>query len=291
LQILNRRAEADGEVCSQKGDYKMPYVTSHDGTSLFYRQWGDGPPVILMHAWAMNSDVWQSQMIELSQRGVSCIAYDRRGHGRSDDPGRGYDFDSLADDLDALLQHLDLRNVTLVGHSMSNGECVRYLTRHGNSRVARMVMVAPSLPYMLKTPDNPDGPNDKDQLDGWRTVWKKSFAEWLGQAVPSAFSPDTPPARIQSTIEMMTRCTLQAAIETNVTLAETDFRGELPDIKIPTLILHGDQDSSCPLEVTGCKVAKLIRGSQLKVYQGARHSIIMSHLDQMVGDILSFLNS
>lgn len=171
---------------------------------------------------------------------------------------------------------------------MSAGECVRYVTRHGRQRISRMIMVSPSLPFMLKTADNPDGPNDKDQLIAWRTAWKRNFSEWLGQAVPIAFGPDTAPVRIQATIQMMMRCTVQAAIETNVALAETDFRRELPNFKVPTLILHGDLDQSCPLEVTGRRAAKLIPGCILKVYEGGRHSIVSSHIDRLVGDIMEF---
>lgn len=265
----------------------MPCFNSHDGTGLFYRQWGDGPPLVFLHAWAMNSEVWQPHMLELSRRGFSCVAYDRRGHGRSDDPGGRYDYDALSDDLAALLQHLDLRQVVLVGHSMGNGESVRYLTRHGYDRVARVVMIAPALPFMLKTPDNPDG-TDKAQLESWRATWQRNFPEWLGQVVPPAYAAGAPQERIQWTIRMMLQCTVQAAIETNVASAETDFRAELPDIKVPTLILHGDMDQSCSLETTGRRVAQLIPESRLKVYPGGRHSIIGSHVDQIIGDILEF---
>ena len=269
----------------------MPYFSASDGASLFYRRWGAGSPVVFLHGWALNSEAWQSQMIALSQQGLSCIAYDRRGHGRSDDPGEGYDYDSLADDLNALMERLDLREATLVGHSMGNGESVRYLTRHGGGRVARLAMIAPALPFILRTPDNPGGPNERGQLDAWRGAWKNNYVEWLSQAVPAAFGADGSPDRIQWAMRMMLQCTIQAAIGTNVASAETDFRNELPQIKVPTLIIHGDEDVSTPLEATGRKVAQLIAGSQLKVYQGARHSLIGSHADQLNRDILAFVRN
>ena len=203
-------------------------------------------------------------MLELSQGGFNCIALDRRAHGRSDDPGHGFDFNSLADDINALLVHLDLDRATLVGHSIGGAECVRCVARHGDARVARLVLIAPSLPFMLKTADNSDGPNEKEVLESWRAIWKTNFADWLAQALPSGFGPDVPAERIQRTLWMMMKCTIQAAIETNVALAETDFRPELPSIKLPTLILHGDQDTSCPIEVTGSRAAQLIAGSRLR---------------------------
>jgi non-heme chloroperoxidase len=276
--------------CAQRRR-KLPYFESHDGTSLFYRRWGVGAPIIFLHAWALNSDVWQPHMIELSERGFSCIALDRRAHGRSDDPGCGFDFDSLSDDVSALLRHLSLTGVTLVGHSIGSAECIRCLTRHGSARVARLVLIAPSLPFMLKTTDNPDGPNEKRVLEGWREIWKTNYADWLAQALPSGFDPDVTPDRIQRTLRLMLQCTVQAAIGTNVALAETDFRSELPRVGVPTLILHGDQDVSCPVEATGRRVAKLISGSQLKIYEGARHGIIATHAKEVSNDIADFIGA
>jgi non-heme chloroperoxidase len=267
----------------------LPYFNSFDGTSLYYRRWGCGAPILFLHAWALNSDAWQPQMMELSQRGFSCIALDRRAHGRSDDPGRGFDFNSLADDVDSLLRHLDLSGVALVGHSIGGAECVRCVTRHGSARIARLVLIAPSLPFMVKTPDNPDGANDPAVLASWREIWKTNYADWLAKALPQGFDPDVAPNRIRWTLRMMLQCTVQAAIETNVALAETDFRSELPRVGVATLILHGDRDASCPVEVTGQKVARLISGSRLKIYEGARHAIISSHAKQVSQDIQDFM--
>jgi non-heme chloroperoxidase len=266
----------------------VPYFNTHGGTSIYYRRWGSGTPIVFLHAWALNSEVWQSPMIQLSEQGFSCIAMDRRAHGRSDDPGGGFDYDSLADDLDALLQHLDLSGVALVGHSMGAAEAVRYISRHGSYRVRRLILLAPALPFLLKTVDNPDGMSDSATLQSWRTIWKTNFTDWLAQALPSGLDPNTSPERAQRTLQIMLQCSVQAAIATNVASAETDFRGELPRLDVPALILHGDQDVSCPLEATGRKVAALIPRSRLKVYEGARHGFIASHLKQVCQDVAEF---
>jgi non-heme chloroperoxidase len=267
----------------------MPYFTSHDGAELFYRRWGDGAPIVLAHAWALNADAWQPQMIALSERGFSCIAFDRRGHGRSDDPGAGYDLDSLADDLNALVERLDLTEITLVGHSIGAQESVRYLTRHGDRRVARLVLIAPSLPYLLRTADNPDGPNDPGTLEAWREMWKTHYVEWLAQALPPNFAHDVAPQRLAQAMHTMLQCTVQAAIGTNIASNEADQRAELRRVAVPTLILQGDNDASCPLDVTGRKVEALICGSRLKIYPGGLHAIIASHAREVVDDISNFI--
>jgi non-heme chloroperoxidase len=267
----------------------LPYFTSHDGTELFYRRWGAGAPIVLAHAWALNADGWQPQMIGLSERGFSCIAFDRRGHGRSDDPGAGYDLDSLADDLHALVERLDLTEITLVGHSIGAQESVRYLTRHGDRRVARLVLIAPALPYLLRTADNPDGPNDPATLEAWREMWKTHYVEWLAQALPAGFASEVAPQRLEQTLHAMLQCTIQAAIGTNIASNEADQRAELRSVAVPTLILHGDKDASCPLEATGRKVEALIGGSRLKIYPGGLHAIIASHAREVVDDISDFI--
>lgn len=267
----------------------MPMVTAKDGTQLFARSWGDGPPVVFAHGWAMNSDVWQPQMALVAAHGFRAIAYDRRGHGRSDDPGRGYDYDTLADDLAAVLEHFGAAEATLVGHSMGNGEIVRCLTRHGPGRAARVVMVAPSLPYPLVGPHNPEGTTTEEAVTATRAAILTGFADWLGQVAPPAFGPDAGPERIGQTVRMMLQCNLKAAIETNVANVETDFRDELRRLALPTLILQGDADNLAPLASTGGRVATLVGGARLKVYPGGLHTIITSHAAQIADDIVAFV--
>ena len=156
----------------------MPFVQTHDDVSLFFRDWGEGEPVVFCAAWALSSIAWQYQMVAMVDSGRRAVAYDRRGHGRSDDPGGGYDYDTLADDLAQVLTSLDLHGVTLVAHSMGSGEAVRYLSRHGAERVDRLVLVAPTTPFLLRTSDNPDGV-DGAMFAGRRDEWRRDFAQWL----------------------------------------------------------------------------------------------------------------
>ena len=269
----------------------MPFIQTRDRAGLFYRDWGVGKPVVFVHSWAVNSDLWQYQMVHLAANGFRCVAFDRRGHGRSTDPGRGYDFDTLADDLAAVLDQLNLRDVTLVGHSMGCAEIARYLTRHGASRISRIALVAPSLPFAMKTADNPDGV-DKNALDAMRASWSRGeFPKWLGENARPFFAPETSQQMVDWGIRLCLQTSLQAILECNRLDVEVDFRPELPAIKVPTLIIHGDHDVSAPLDFTARRVAKLVPGSKLKIYEGGPHGLMFTHTDQLNADLLDFVKS
>src|SRR5262245_27745239 len=165
-------------IASTEKTLRTPFIVTRDGANLFYKDWGNGKPVVFVHSWALDSDMWQYQMIHLAGQGLRCIAYDNRGHGRSSDPGQGYDYDTLADDLAAALDHLNLRDVSLVSHSMGCGVVVRYLSRHGSRRIAGAALVAPTTPFLLKTEDNPDG-LDKKIFEQLRAMWSRDFPKWL----------------------------------------------------------------------------------------------------------------
>lgn len=267
---------------------RTPFIVTSDGASLFYKDWGAGKPVVFVHSWATNSDLWQYQMIHLADQGLRCVAYDSRGHGRSSDPGRGYDYDTFADDLGAVIEQLKLREVTLVGHSMGCGMVVRYLSRHSDKRVARVALVSPSLPFLLKTEDNPDGV-DKSVFERLRAGWSKDFPKWLADNARPFFTPETSPEMVQWGVRMCLQASLKALIDCNRADTETDFRAELPKITAPTLIIHGDKDMSTPLELTGRKTARLIPGSQLKVYEGAPHGLMFTHMDRFNRDLFAFI--
>ncbi|HKM99086.1 MAG TPA: alpha/beta hydrolase [Candidatus Binataceae bacterium] len=267
---------------------RMPYLETADGTTLFYKDWGAGTPIIFVHSWSANSDMWQYQMTPLVAQGTRCIAYDRRGHGRSSQPGRGYDYDTLADDLAAVIEQLDVRNATLVGHSMGAGDIARYLSRHGASRVDRIVFLAPTLPFILQTPDNPAGV-PKEFFDEVRAQWSKDFPKWLADNARPFFAPDTSAAMIEWAVAMSAQCPIKVAIDCNRAVTETDFRGELPKITVPTLIIQGDKDVSVPLDFTGRRTAELIPGSHLKVYEGAAHGLMFTHIDRLNGDLIEFV--
>lgn len=267
---------------------KTPFIATRDGASLFYKDWGNGKPVVFVHSWALNSDMWQYQMIHLAGQGLRCVAFDKRGHGRSSDPAQGYDYNTLADDLAAVIEQLNLREVTLVGHSMGGGEIVRYLSRHGARRIARAALVAPTTPFILKTADNPDGV-DKSVFEQLRAMWRKDFPKWLADNARPFFSPETSPEMIQWGMRMGLQASLKALIDCNRAVVETDFRAEAPKITTPTLIVHGDKDVSAPLELTGRKTARLIPGSKLIVYEGAPHGLFITHMDRLNRDLLAFI--
>jgi non-heme chloroperoxidase len=265
-----------------------PYIERPDGTSLFFKDWGKGDPVVFVHSAGNSSDVWAHSMIHIVKQGFRCVAFDRRGHGRSSVPGGGYDYDTLADDLAGVIDAFDLQRATLVGHSMGCGEVVRYLARHGSRRVARIALVAPTLPFLLRTSDNPSG-IPKDYFEHIRAEWARDYPKWLAANAAPFFTPETSKEMIQWGISLAYQTSLHAAIESNVAVTETDFREELRKINIPTLIVHGTADKSCPLEMTGKPTASLIPGCELKIYEGAPHGVLLTHVEQLNKDLMQFL--
>jgi non-heme chloroperoxidase len=271
----------------------MSFVTTRDNVTLFYHDWGAGEPVVFCAAWALSSVAWQYQMISIVDSGRRAVAYDRRGHGRSDDPGRGYDFDTLADDLATVIEHLELRGVTLVAHSMGSGEAVRYLTRHGDDRVDRLVLLAPTTPFLLNTPDNPDGV-DGSLFAARRDEYRRDFAQWIvesegpyvGDGLPGCWV--SPLLREQTKADMLTT-TLQAAIDFQRSGAETDFRDELAKLRVPTLVIQGDADASAPLPLTGARTAALVADCRLVVYKNAPHGLYLTHRERVDRNLLAFI--
>lgn len=266
----------------------MAYLETREGIRLYYKDWGTGKPVVFVASWALNSDMWQYQMTPLARQGLRCVAYDRRGHGRSDQPDGGYDYDTLADDLAEVIERLDLREVTLVGHSMGGGEVVRYLSRHGDSRIARVALLAPAVPFLLKTAANAEG-LDANVFEQRRAAWSTDFPDWLKENARPLFAPEISPAMLQWLVNLCLQSSLKAVIDSSYAIAETDFRAELSAITVPTWILQGDADLSTPLELTGRKVAQLLPGSVLKIYEGAPHGLMFTHRERLKDDLLAFL--
>lgn len=267
-----------------------PFVTAEDGTQLYFKDWGEGRPVVFISSWSANADMWQYQMAPMAAAGFRCVAYDRRGHGRSSQPSTGYDYDTLADDLAAVIDDRELCGATLVGHSMAAGEIVRYLSRHGKGRVARVVLIAPTTPFVLQTPDNPDGvPNA--MFEQVRAQLAADFPRWLADNADPFFVPETSPAMRAWVLGLSLQCSLVAALGCNHVFCETDFRAELPKISVPTLVIHGDKDASTPLELTGRRTAKLIPGAELKVYEGAPHGLMFTHMERLNRDLIAFAQS
>jgi non-heme chloroperoxidase len=288
-------AGSDSAVSAQPGPSRTKarigdFIETTDGVRLAYTDWGAGKPVVFVHAWALPSPMWDYQVGALSEQGLRCIAYDRRGHGRSSKPNFGYDCDTLADDLSALLAELDLNGVTLVSHSFGSAEVVRYLSRHGAGRIAKIVLIAPAaLPFVTKTADNPNG-IPAEQLEFFRTkVLQADFPKWLEDGKKAFFVAETSSSLQDWVKELMLSTPLPVAIETNRRISSTDFRKELPGITVPTLIIHGDEDASAPIDLTGRPTAALIPKAQFKIYEGAPHGIFLTHKDRLNADLLGFI--
>jgi non-heme chloroperoxidase len=263
-------------------------IATAGGATLFLRDWGSGKPVVFVAGWALPSDMWSYQMVPLSTQGLRCIAYDRRGHGRSSDPGRGYDYDTLADDLAAVMQSLDLQAVTLVGYSFGCGEVVRYLTRHGSSRVARILLLAPvATPCPQKSPDNPDGLDPAIFDDFRRNHLLRDFPKWMADNAGPFVVKETSPQMVDWIMGMMQRCSLQALFECSVASSSTDFRSELTKITLPTLVIQGDKDIN-GIDRTGRKTAEMIPGARFEIYEGAPHGLFVTHMDRLNADLLKF---
>jgi pimeloyl-ACP methyl ester carboxylesterase len=267
-----------------------PFVETRDGTRLFHLDWGTGKPVVFLHAWGLNADLWGYQMTELVERGLRCVAYDRRGHGRSSDPGRGYDFDTLADDLATVLDRLDLRDVTLVGHSMGGGEIARYLSRHGTKRVSRAVLTSAITPIVGRLPDYPQG-NDPKASEALIAALKHDRPATFAGGVALFTGPDATvsPAMSQWVVNQFLRCSPKAAIDCTRAIAKADFRPDMRAFTIPTLVIHGDADQINPLDKTGRPTAEAIRGSELKIYEGGPHGLTITHKDRFTQDVLAFV--
>jgi len=263
-------------------------IRTPDGVGLFHRDWGDGPPVVFVASWSLPSDSWAYQMLALSEAGCRCVAYDRRGHGRSDDPGRGFDFDTLAGDLAAVLEALDLRGATLVGFSMGTAEIVRYLTRHGTSRVARIALIGTTTPMLAHAADNPLGVDPAVFEAFRREALMRDFPGWIDDNMVPFVTPDTPPGLRNWVRDMALRTSGKALLACNRTLTQADFRAELPALTMPALVIHGERDMTCPLDLTGRPTAALIPGARLTVYEGAPHGLFLTHMQRLNADLLAF---
>ena len=274
----------------------MGWITTSDGTRIYYKDWGDGPPVVFSHGWPLNADSWEAQMLFLASRGFRCIAHDRRGHGRSSQPWHGNEMDGYADDLAALIETLGLERIALFGFSTGGGEVARYIGRHGTRRVARAGLISAVPPLMLKTPDNPGG-LPIEVFDGLRA---QSIADrsqlYRDLASGPFFGANRPGARVsQGMIDAFWRQGMQAghknALDCIKAFSETDFREDLVKFDVPTLILHGDDDQIVPIGAAALASAKLVKGATLKVYPGAPHGITDTHKQQLCDDLLAFLRA
>ena len=269
--------------------------TTPDGTVIYYKDWGTGPAIVFSHGYPLSSDAWENQMMFLLQHGYRVVAHDRRGFGRSSQPGHGYDFNTFADDLAGLLDALDLAEVALVGHSMGGGEVARYVGRHGEKRLSKLAFVAAVTPFLLRTADNPEGAAI-EIFDGMRAAVQADRSQWNKDASIPYYSYNRDGARLSEGVrdeywrQGMTTGVL-AAYEAIGAFSETDFRNDLERITIPTLILHGSDDQIVPIQISGDRTAKIVRHAELLVYEGAPHGLLATHRDRVNADLLAFLKS
>ncbi len=273
----------------------MPTVTTRDDVKIYYKDWGSGRPVVFCHGWPLNADAWDDQMKCVADQGFRGIAHDRRGHGRSEQPWDGYDFDTFADDLNDLITALDLRDITLVAHSMGGGELARYIGRHGTARVGKAVLLSAIPPLMLKTDANPEGVPAKVFEDIKGGILAERSQYWRDVS-ESFFGANRPGNKVtQGNRDAFWSMAMQENIEASVkcvdAFARTDFTEDLKKFDVPTLVVHGDDDQIVPIDATGRKSVGLIPGATLKVYEGGPHglALVPGYKEKFNKDLLAFL--
>ena len=270
-------------------------VTTTDGAILYYKDWGTGPAVVFSHGYPLSSDAWENQMMFLLQHGYRVIAHDRRGFGRSSQPSEGYDYDTFADDLAALIDALDLQDITLVGHSMGGGEIARYIGRHGEKRVAKAAFVAAVTPFLLKTVTHPNGAS-VEVFDGMRAAVQADRSQYYQQTTMPYYSYNRPGADVSEGARQnfwrqgMTTGILAAYYAIGA-FSETDFREDLAKITVPTLVVHGTDDQIVPIEISGDLMADIVKHARLEVYDGGSHGLLITQKDRLNTDLLAFLPS
>ena len=286
--------ESPGAMRSGPGQ-RAGYFSVKDGTSLYYKDWGSGRPVVFSHGWPLSADAWEDQMVFLGERGYRCIAHDRRGHGRSGQPWSGNDMDTYADDLAALLDMLDVRDAMMVGHSTGGGEVARYIGRHGSARVSKAVLIGAVPPIMLKTPANPGG-LPMDVFDGIRSGVRSDRSQFFKDLSGPFFGANRAGAKVSQGMRdtfwlIGMQGSLKAELDCIKQFSETDFTEDLKKMTIPTLFIHGADDQIVPIADSSQLAVKIVKNGTLKVYPGAPHGLATTHKDQLNADLLAFLKS
>jgi len=270
-------------------------VTTRDGTSIYYKDWGQGTPVVFSHGWPLQGDAWEDQMLFLAEHGYRVIAHDRRGHGLSSKPWDGNHMDTYADDLATLIETLDLQGAVLVGHSTGGGEVTRYIGRHGTARVAKAVLISAVPPQMLRTDTNPEG-LPMEVFDAIRSGVLADRSQYFKDLALPFYGYNRPGATAsQGVIDTFwlqgMQCSIRSAHACIAQFSETDFRADLAKMTIPTLLLHGDDDQIVPIVASARHSVELLPQARLIVYEGAPHGIPTTHKDRINADLLDFLRS
>jgi non-heme chloroperoxidase len=274
----------------------MPYVTTGDGVEIFYKDWGEGRPMVFSHGWPLSGDDWDAQLLFFLGHGYRVIAHDRRGHGRSTQVGTGHDMDHYADDLAAVTEHLDLREAIHVGHSTGGGEVVHYIARHGDDRVAKAVLISAVPPLMVQTDANPEG-TPKKVFDDFQTELAANRSGFYRDVAAGPFyNYDREPDKSsEATIENWWRQGMNGGAKAHydgiVAFSQTDFSEDLKKINVPVLVMHSEDDQIVPYVASGPKSAELLSNGTLKTYQGFPHGMPTTQHDTINADLLEWLGS
>lgn len=273
----------------------MGTITTKDSTRIRYKDWGEGKPVVFSHGWPLSADAWEYQMVYLAAHGFRCIAHDRRGHGRSDQPWSGDEMDTYADDLAELVAELDLGEVTLIGHSTGGGEVVRYLGRHTTTRIAKVVLLGAVPPLMLQTEANPAG-LPITVFDDIRAGLLADRSQFFQDLTIPFFGANREDHKVtQGMRDAFWLQGMQGGLNNQLhcikAFSETDFTEDLKKIDVPTLIIHGGDDQIVPIMASSMRSAELIKGATLKIYPAASHGLAVTHKDELNADLLAFLTT
>jgi non-heme chloroperoxidase len=275
-------------------EVKSDTITTKDGLRIFFKDWGSGQPIVFSHGWPLSADDWDPQMLFFLHQGFRVIAHDRRGHGRSSQTADGHDMDHYADDLAQLTGHLNLKDAIHIGHSTGGGEVVHYIARHGDSRVAKAILISAVPPLMVKTPENPAG-TPKSAFDALQSQLAANRAQFYLELASGPFygfnRPGVKPleANIQNWVRQGMNGGAKAHYDGIVAFSQTDFTRDLREIAVPTLVMHGDDDQIVPYADSGPLTAKLLKNGTLKTYKGFPHGMITTQADVINADILAFI--